>query len=92
MDGKTLNQEPVTEEMLLEKGYKKYSGEDVDIYYNKDICIHSGNCVRGNSDVFEVGRRPWILPDNASASEDMRVIDTCPSGALKYVVKGGKKA
>lgn len=87
MDGSKINNQPVTEEELLAAGYRKYQGEDVDIYYNKDICAHIGNCVRGNPAVFEVGRRPWILADNASADEVVNVINTCPSGALKYIRK-----
>ena len=33
---------------------------------------------------FTLNRRPWIMPDNADTAEVKRVIDTCPSGALKY--------
>lgn len=87
MDGSKLNNEAVTEEELLAKGYRKYHGEEVDIYYSKDICAHIGNCVRGNGAVFEVGRRPWIIADNGEVNDNVRVIDTCPSGALKYIRK-----
>ncbi|WP_270375542.1 (4Fe-4S)-binding protein [Enterococcus thailandicus] len=88
MMGQQVNSEHFsTEEELFEAGYRKYSGEKIDIFYNKEICIHSGNCVRGNAAVFEVGRRPWIMPDNASADESSRVIQTCPSGALKFIRK-----
>ncbi|MEI5989135.1 (4Fe-4S)-binding protein [Enterococcus crotali] len=90
MDGSKINNQSVTEETLTEQGYRKYLGEDLDIYYNKDVCVHIGNCVRGNPDVFEVGRRPWIIADNGSVEEDIRVINTCPSGALKYIRKDGK--
>lgn len=88
MDGNKINGQQVTEAELLAADYRKYQGEDVDIYYNKNICAHIGNCVRGNPAVFEVGRRPWILADNASADEVVKVINTCPSGALKYIRKG----
>ncbi|MBO0450303.1 (4Fe-4S)-binding protein [Enterococcus sp. MJM12] len=87
MEGNKIGGQEVTEEMLVADGYRKYSGKDIDIYYNKDICAHVGNCVRGNGAVFEVGRRPWILADNASADEDARVINTCPTGALKFIRK-----
>lgn len=87
MDGSKINEETITEENLLEKGYRKYSGKDLDIYYNKDVCAHIGNCVLGNPEIFEVGRRPWILADNGSAEEGIRVINTCPSGALKFIRK-----
>lgn len=90
MDGSKINNKSVNEAMLLEQGYRKYSGDGLDIYYSKDICAHIGNCVRGNPDVFEVGRRPWIIADNGSIEDDIRVIDTCPSGALKYIRKDEK--
>ena len=87
MEGNKIGGKLTTEEELLAKGYRKYTGETIDIYYNKDICAHVGNCVRGNSAVFEVGRRPWIIPDNGTAENDAQVINTCPSGALKFVRK-----
>ncbi len=87
MDGSKIGQTTATEENLLANGYRKYVGEDIDIYYNKDICAHVGNCVRGNPAVFEVGRKPWVIPDNGTAEDDVRVINTCPTGALKFVVK-----
>ncbi len=88
MNGAKMNGEPVTQDMLEAKGYKRYHGEDIDIYYNKDICAHIGNCVRGNPAIFEVGRRPWIIADNGTAENAAYVVDTCPSGALKYIRKG----
>ncbi|GAA2908844.1 (4Fe-4S)-binding protein [Enterococcus pseudoavium] len=87
MDGSKFDQEPVTEAKLVAEGYRKYQGEGIDIYYNKDICAHIGNCVRGNPEIFEVGRRPWIIPDNGSVGNASYVVDTCPSGALKYIIK-----
>ncbi|WP_088809300.1 MULTISPECIES: (4Fe-4S)-binding protein [Listeria] len=76
----------MNEQELLEKGYRKYDGEKVDVFFNTSICAHSGNCVRGNGELFNLDRKPWILPDNVAPEEVVRVIDTCPSGALKYIV------
>ena len=30
---------------LLEAGYRAYTGEKIDVYFNTAICQHSGNCV-----------------------------------------------
>lgn len=87
MKGNEINGKLVNEKMLLEKGYRKYRGEEIDIFFNRELCTHSGNCIRGNHEVFDVGRKPWIMADYASAAEDMAVVDTCPSGALKYIHK-----
>lgn len=91
MDGGKINGKALTEQELLAKGYRKYVGKDIDIYYNKDICAHIGNCVLGNPEVFEVGRRPWILADNGTQEENMQVIHACPSGALKFIRKETEK-
>ncbi|MDR0299726.1 MAG: (4Fe-4S)-binding protein [Streptococcaceae bacterium] len=87
MDGSKIFELDVTPELLSERGYKKYSGKDIDIYYNKDICQHAGMCVRGSSEVYEVGRRPWIIADNESATRNIEIVNDCPSGALKYIRK-----
>ncbi len=83
-----INEATVSEKELLDDGYRKYPGESMDIYYNKDICEHAGNCVRGNPDVFEVGRRPWIIANNGSTEDNEKVLNTCPTSALKYIKKG----
>lgn len=78
----------MTEEQLMQQGYRKYEGNDIDVFFALDICEHSGNCVRGNGEVFDTKRKPWIIADAASADEVASVIDTCPSGALQYIRKG----
>nr|WP_120491238.1 (4Fe-4S)-binding protein [Corynebacterium lactis] len=69
------------------EGYKAYEADGVVIYWKADLCQHSRNCVRGNPNVFEYERRPWIDPTAASPEEIATVIDRCPSGALKYRLK-----
>ncbi|WP_249869074.1 (4Fe-4S)-binding protein [Oceanobacillus saliphilus] len=80
------------EKDLLENGYRKYTGEAIDVFFNKDICVHSARCVKGSPEVFNTKRKPWVLPDQAQADEVAKVIDTCPSGALKYIHNGQTEA
>lgn len=77
----------MTEQELLALGYRKYSGRDIDVFFKKTQCAKSGRCVKGSKEVFDPGRKPWILPDNETADKVKSVIDTCPSGALMYIVK-----
>lgn len=77
----------MTEQELLALGYRKYSGRDIDVFFKKAQCAKSGRCVKGSKEVFDPGRKPWILPDNETADKVKSVIDTCPSGALMYIVK-----
>jgi uncharacterized Fe-S cluster protein YjdI len=62
---------------------KTYEGAAVSVSFDNELCDHAAECVRGLPAVFEVGRRPWIIPDNASADEVVAVVARCPSGALR---------
>ncbi|GGA30460.1 GNAT family N-acetyltransferase [Psychrobacillus lasiicapitis] len=77
----------MTEEEYMNEGYRKYEGTDLDIFYSAKKCQHAGICVQGNGDVFQVKRKPWILPDNGKTSEVTIIIDACPSEALRYIRK-----
>lgn len=79
-----------TEKENLDEGDRKYEGTDLDVFYSINVCEHAAVCVRGNGEVFDPKRKPWILPDNGDADQVMRVINACPSGALRYIEKEGK--
>jgi len=63
---------------------KVYRGNDVEVSFDLDICVHIGECLRGDRNVFKLDRRPWVLPDAAATDDVVRVIERCPSGALQY--------
>lgn len=77
----------MNEKDLLALGYRKYAGEEIDVYYHKDICEHAGKCVHGDPAVFEVGRKPWIIPLKDHTQSIVDIVAKCPSGALKYKYK-----
>lgn len=72
---------------LLDAGYRCYTGEKIDVYFNAGVCQHAGKCVRGSGQLFNLKRKPWIVPDSVDMQTAQQVIDTCPSGALKYRIK-----
>ena len=63
---------------------KVYRGKAIEVSFDLDICVHIGECLRGDRRVFELNRRPWILPDAADADTVAQVVRLCPSGALQY--------
>lgn len=63
---------------------KEYSAPDIVVRFDTKRCIHAAECVHGLPAVFDAERRPWIVPDAASADELAKVIEACPSGALTY--------
>lgn len=63
---------------------KQYTNETITVLWDTEKCIHSAKCARGLPAVFNPKERPWINLAHASSEDIMRVIDTCPSGALSY--------
>jgi uncharacterized Fe-S cluster protein YjdI/CDGSH-type Zn-finger protein len=67
-----------------ERVRKVYRGRDVEVSFDLDMCVHIAECLRGQPQVFDLNRRPWILPDIADADEVAEIVRRCPSGALLY--------
>ncbi|WP_214894479.1 (4Fe-4S)-binding protein [Exiguobacterium sp. H66] len=64
---------------------KAYEGKDVTVYFDSEVCIHSGHCVKSLPSVFDVKKRPWIEADGAEEEEVMRVIDVNCSPSSRQV-------
>ena len=63
---------------------KKYSNGEVTIVWKPDLCIHSGVCFRGLSEVFHPQQLPWITPEKSTSERIVEQVKKCPSGALSY--------
>ncbi|GAJ97808.1 (4Fe-4S)-binding protein [Geomicrobium sp. JCM 19055] len=74
----------MSDNQLLERGFRRYHGEEINVYFNKEICEHAAECVGNAPEVFDTKKRPWITPDEASALKVERTVKLCPSGALQY--------
>jgi len=60
-----------------------YETPEITVTFEPGLCIHSGNCVRGLSAVFDIRRKRWIRPEAATPEQVEAQIARCPSGALK---------
>ena len=67
---------------------KAYRGKEIVVTFDKDTCIHAGECVRGLPGVFDVDQRPWVQPDNATADQVRAVVAKCPTEALQIQEDG----
>src|ERR1041384_530563 len=63
---------------------KVYRGRDIEVSFDLNVCIHVGECLRGERSVLKLGRRPWVLPDEGPVDVIAWVVELCPSGALQY--------
>src|SRR5215217_380095 len=57
------------EEELAISYARAYTAPGVTVFYDRERCLHFAECVRGLPEVFDVAKRPWIQPQNASADE-----------------------
>jgi len=61
----------------------------LEVKWDKDVCIHSGNCVKTLPAVFKVVDRKFVIaPDEAGEEEVRRTVTACPSGALSVAGEG----
>ncbi len=63
---------------------KKYSNEEITIFWQPSRCIHAGECVKALPGVYNPKAKPWIRIENATTEELKSQIAKCPSGALSY--------
>lgn len=69
----------------MSESEKTYSNGEITVIWKPGVCIHSGKCVQGLGEVFNVSARPWINIDGASTDRIIKQVEQCPSGALSYV-------
>jgi uncharacterized Fe-S cluster protein YjdI len=67
----------------MENEIKEYSNGEITVLWEASKCIHSGNCVRNLSQVFQPKEKPWIKITNANSEDIINAVSKCPSGALR---------
>ena len=72
--------------MDLKNLTKEYSNGEITVIWQSSKCIHSGNCVRNLSKVFNPREHPWIKIENATTEEIVATVNKCPSGALIILI------
>ena len=69
---------------------QRYEKGDLTVTFDPRVCTHSGECVRGLFDVFDVSKRPWVNLDGASPERVASQVKRCPSGALQVTLGASK--
>jgi len=71
----------------MSKRLQVYETDEITVTFAPDVCQHTGVCLRGLPAVFDIRRKRWVAPENASAAEVAAQVARCPSGALQYQMK-----
>jgi len=70
----------------------KYTNDEVTVVWKPKNCIHSTNCWKGLTDVFNPKGKPWIRMDGASTERIIEQVKKCPGGALSYFMNADAPA
>jgi uncharacterized Fe-S cluster protein YjdI len=65
------------------KRIQVYETPDVTVTFDPNICQHTGVCLRGLPDVFDIREKRWVRPEMAPAQDVIAQVARCPSGALQ---------
>ena len=67
-----------------------YEKGGLTVTFDPRVCTHSGVCVQGLYDVFDVSKRPWVNLDGAPTEQVVEQVKRCPSGALQFRIEASK--
>jgi uncharacterized Fe-S cluster protein YjdI/CDGSH-type Zn-finger protein len=63
---------------------RTYEDNDLRVFWDSSLCIHTGKCIRAGNGVFDPQRRPWVEMNQADTATTIAAIESCPTGALRY--------
>jgi uncharacterized Fe-S cluster protein YjdI len=68
-----------------ERGPRRvYANDAIEVLWEPAFCIHARSCVRGQPNVFDPSKRPWVDVSTAEADAVVETILACPTGALHF--------
>lgn len=69
--------------------FREYTNGEITVVWDAEKCTHSGRCVRGLPEVFDLKAKPWVNVLGGSSEEIGAQVDRCPSGALSWYRNDG---
>ncbi|HEX2919663.1 MAG TPA: (4Fe-4S)-binding protein [Bacteroidales bacterium] len=65
-------------------GGRKYTNNEITVYWKPSACIHASYCYRELIEVFDPSRRPWVDLNESTTERIIEVVNLCPTEALSW--------
>lgn len=65
-------------------GNRKYSNDEITVYWKPSACVHASYCYRELIEVFDPSRRPWVDMKGSTTAKIIETVDLCPTEALAW--------
>ncbi len=63
---------------------RQYANGEITVFWVPSKCIHATTCFRELIEVFNPGRRPWVIMDGAPTRRITEVVNKCPTQAITW--------